>query len=146
MYENMWHLIIIYVYIGVSKKTGEPEPEPKNREIENRGPGSDSGLKKPKTGCPGSGTWFLVPGFFTRVKYIFFYFLFFLCGQHYIWEIFARSEIGVGEHLVYVGILFLFDEDLIEKTKTKPRYVKASSLNKIGIGFLISRWMLWLKT
>jgi hypothetical protein len=46
---------------------------------------------------------------------------------------------------VYVGILFLFDEDLIEKTKTEPWYVKASSLNKFGIGFLISRWMLWLK-
>lgn len=62
-----------------------------------------------------------------------------------------RSSLGlklalVTLHLVYVGILFLFDEDLIEKTKSEPWYVKASSLNKFGIGFLISRWMLWLKT
>jgi hypothetical protein len=41
----------------VSKKTGKPEPEPGNR-----GPGS--GLEKPKTGYPGSGTRFLAPGFY----------------------------------------------------------------------------------
>jgi hypothetical protein len=44
--------------VGVSKKTGEPE----NRKPGNRGPGSGSGLEKPKTGYPGSGTRFL-PGY-----------------------------------------------------------------------------------
>jgi hypothetical protein len=58
------------------KKTGEPEPELGNRKPGNLGPGSDSGLKKPKTGYPGSSTQFLVPGFYrvteNRVKYIYF--------------------------------------------------------------------------
>jgi hypothetical protein len=133
----------------VSKKTGEPEPEPENRESGKRETGVPVPVpvwKNQKPGTPVPGFWYPVftglPGTVLN-KYIF---LFFLCGQPYIWEIFARFEIGISEHLVYVGILFLFDEDLIEKMKTEPRYVKASSLNKFGIGFLISRWMLWLKT
>jgi hypothetical protein len=60
--------------LRVSKTTGEPEPE--NRETGNRGPGSGSNLEKPRTVYPGSGTRFLVPGFYrvteNRVKYIFF--------------------------------------------------------------------------
>lgn len=40
-----------------------------------------------------------------------------------------RSALGlkvslVMIHVVYAGILFLFDGDLIEKTKTEPWYVK----------------------
>jgi hypothetical protein len=42
----------------------------------NRGSGSSSGLEKLKTGYPGSGTRFLVPGFYrvtgNWVKYIYF--------------------------------------------------------------------------
>jgi adenine specific DNA methylase Mod len=126
----------------VSKKTEELEPE--NQEFGK--PGSQFRFRFGKTKNQVLRFQYPVFGFpvFTGLNIYIIYF--FLCGQPYIWEIFARSEIGVGEHLVYVGILFLFDEDLIEKTKIEPRYVKASSLNKFGIGFLISRWMLWLKT
>jgi hypothetical protein len=64
--------------MGVKKNrgTGTGTGKPGNRKPENRGPGSGSGLEKLKTGHPGSGTRFLVPGFYrvtgNRVKYIFF--------------------------------------------------------------------------
>jgi hypothetical protein len=65
---------------GVKKNrgTGTGTGKPENRKPGNRGPGS--GLEKPKTGYPGSGTRFLVPGFYrvtgNRVKYI--YILYFI--------------------------------------------------------------------
>jgi hypothetical protein len=67
---------------GVKKNrgTGIGTREPGNRKTGNRGPGS--GLEKPKTGYPGSGTRFLVPGFYrvtgNRVKYIIYLFIYLL--------------------------------------------------------------------
>lgn len=68
------------------------------------------------------------------------------------WFSARRSSLGlklalVTLHLVYAGVLFLFDGDLIEKTKSEPWCVGASSLhsNKFEIVSLRSRRMLWLK-
>jgi hypothetical protein len=67
---------------GVKKNRGTGTGKPGNR-----GPGSGSGLKKPKTGYPGSGTRFLVPGFYrvtgNRVKYIYFLFFILVMALHF---------------------------------------------------------------
>jgi hypothetical protein len=103
----------------VSKKTGEPEPEPKtgkpgNRKSGNRGPGSGSGLEKPKTGYPGSGTRFLVPGFYrvtgNRVKYIFYFFIFFSWGFKFynIDSLCPNFLILTCNIYIYIFIFFFF--------------------------------------
>ena len=53
---------LLVLWIGVSKNTGKPES--KNRKLENRGPGSSSNWKKPKTKYPDSNTQFLAPGYY----------------------------------------------------------------------------------
>ena len=86
-----------------------------------------------KYGIPENLISFSFPSFFSAtewsIHYFFFVSVFLSCCFLFLglWISARRSSLGLKValvilHLIYVGVLFLFDSDLIEKTKKEPWY------------------------